>query len=52
MFAITVENLTKEFGNFTAVNGLSFNIDQGEVFGLLGVHAVHNAQTKFRKSLC
>ncbi|WP_407355994.1 ATP-binding cassette domain-containing protein [Methanolobus sp. WCC5] len=45
MFAITVENLTKEFGNFTAVNGLSFNIDQGEVFGLLGPNGAGKTTT-------
>src|SRR5476649_2252179 len=36
MFDIEVENLTKRFGDFTAVDGLSFNVDHGEVFGLLG----------------
>ncbi|MDG6244033.1 MAG: ATP-binding cassette domain-containing protein [Methanolobus sp.] len=45
MFAITVENLTKEFGNFTAVNGLSFNIEQGEVFGLLGPNGAGKTTT-------
>ncbi|MCL5097683.1 MAG: ATP-binding cassette domain-containing protein [Candidatus Omnitrophica bacterium] len=33
---VEVENLTKRFGDFTAVNGLSFTVDHGEVFGLLG----------------
>jgi len=36
MFAFEVENLTKRFGEFTAVDGLNFTVDQGEVFGLLG----------------
>src|SRR6202451_4481421 len=36
MFDIEVENLTKRFGDFTAVDGLSFNVNPGEVFGLLG----------------
>lgn len=36
MHAIEVDNLTKKFGDFTAVNGLSFNVERGEVFGLLG----------------
>ncbi len=36
MFDVEVENLTKRFGDFTAVDGLSFSIEHGEVFGLLG----------------
>jgi ABC-2 type transport system ATP-binding protein len=36
MFDIEVENLTKRFGDFVAVDGLSFSVDHGEVFGLLG----------------
>lgn len=34
--AVAVEGLTKRFGNFTAVKGISFTINQGEIFGLLG----------------
>ncbi len=33
---IEVENLTKKFGNFTAVDQISFNIEEGEIFGFLG----------------
>jgi ABC-2 type transport system ATP-binding protein len=33
---IEVENLTKRFGDFTAVNELRFSVEHGEVFGLLG----------------
>ena len=33
---ITIENLTKKFGEVTAVEGLTFNVDEGEVFGFLG----------------
>jgi len=36
MFDVEVENLTKRFGDFCAVDGLSFTVDHGEVFGLLG----------------
>jgi ABC-2 type transport system ATP-binding protein len=36
MFDIVVENLTKRFGDFTAVDGLNFSVGHGEVFGLLG----------------
>lgn len=34
--AITVKNLTKVFGEVTAVNEVSFSVKQGELFGLLG----------------
>ncbi|HYL91551.1 MAG TPA: ATP-binding cassette domain-containing protein, partial [Alphaproteobacteria bacterium] len=34
--AIQVINIVKRFGNFTAVDGVSFNVASGEVFGLLG----------------
>src|SRR5271155_3990034 len=36
MFDIEVENLTKRFGDFTAVDALNFSVGHGEVFGLLG----------------
>lgn len=34
--AITVKNLTKVFGDFTAVDHISFEIPKGKIFGLLG----------------
>jgi ABC-type multidrug transport system ATPase subunit len=34
--AIAVHDLTKRFGDFTAVNGISFQVNQGEIFGFLG----------------
>jgi ABC-2 type transport system ATP-binding protein len=34
--AIELKNLTKRFGNFTAVDGLALDIKWGEIFGLLG----------------
>lgn len=45
MFAITVEDLTKKFGDFTAVNNLSFSINKGEVFGLLGPNGAGKTTT-------
>ena len=36
MPAIEVETIVKRFGDFTAVNGVTFTVDQGEIFGLLG----------------
>ena len=34
--AIKVENLTKKFGEFTAVDSISFKIEKGTIFGFLG----------------
>jgi ABC-2 type transport system ATP-binding protein len=34
--AIDVQNIRKTFGTFTAVDGVSFSVQPGEVFGLLG----------------
>ncbi|HET9179794.1 MAG TPA: ATP-binding cassette domain-containing protein [Terriglobia bacterium] len=36
MAAIEVEKLTKRFNGFTAVDSLSFSVEEGEIFGLLG----------------
>ena len=36
MNAIDVRNIVKKFGDFTAVNGVSFTVEEGEIFGLLG----------------
>jgi ABC-2 type transport system ATP-binding protein len=36
MAAIDVRSIVKTFGSFTAVNGISFTVDDGEIFGLLG----------------
>ena len=36
MNAIEVRNIVKKFGDFTAVNGVSFAVETGEIFGLLG----------------
>src|SRR6266852_2049376 len=36
MADIEVRNITKKFGNFTAVDAVSFSIDHGEIFALLG----------------
>jgi ABC-2 type transport system ATP-binding protein len=36
MAAIDVRNIVKTYGTFTAVKGLSFSVEEGEIFGLLG----------------
>lgn len=35
-YAICAQNLTKKFGNFTAVDNINFSIPQGKIFGFLG----------------
>jgi len=34
--AISAEHLLRRFGNFTAVNDVSFRVEKGEIFGFLG----------------
>ena len=36
--AIAVQNLTRRFGSFTAVDSISFDVQSGEVFGFLGAN--------------
>ncbi len=36
MLAIDVQRIVKKFGDFTAVNGITFSVADGEIFGLLG----------------
>jgi ABC-2 type transport system ATP-binding protein len=36
MLGIDVRQIVKKFGDFTAVNGISFEVPEGEIFGLLG----------------
>lgn len=45
MSAIRVENLTKKYGSFTAVENLSFTVKEGEVFGLLGANGAGKSTT-------
>lgn len=35
---ITADKLTKKFGDFTAVNAISFEVYKGEIFGFLGAN--------------
>jgi ABC-2 type transport system ATP-binding protein len=36
MLAIDVKNIAKTYGKFVAVKGLTFDVEEGEIFGLLG----------------
>jgi ABC-2 type transport system ATP-binding protein len=45
MGMIEVKNLTKKFGDVTAVDGLTFNVAEGEVFGLLGPNGAGKTTT-------
>ena len=48
--AITVDRLTKNFGGFTAVDAISFEVNQGEIFGFLGANGA--GKTTAMRMLC
>ncbi|KAA9036623.1 ABC transporter ATP-binding protein [Ginsengibacter hankyongi] len=48
--AITVDHLTKKFGNFTAVDNISFEVKKGEIFGFLGANGA--GKTTAMRMLC
>lgn len=43
--AIEVDNLTKLFGNFCAVDHINFEVKQGEIFGFLGANGAGKSTT-------
>ena len=45
MNAITVRNLTRRFGDFVAVDRLTFDVGQGEIFGFLGSNGAGKSTT-------
>ena len=49
-FAIEVNQLTKRFGDFTAVDHISFQVKKGEIFGFLGANGA--GKTTAMRMLC
>ena len=47
---IRTEKLTKRFGSFTAVDGISFSVAPGEIFGFLGANGA--GKTTAMRMLC
>ena len=47
---ISVRNLTKQFGDFTAVDHISFDVGRGEIFGFLGANGA--GKTTAMRMLC
>jgi len=45
MKIIEVKNLTKKFGNFVAVNNISFEVEKGEIFAFLGPNGAGKSTT-------
>ncbi|MBN2880669.1 ATP-binding cassette domain-containing protein [Candidatus Woesearchaeota archaeon] len=45
MNSISVKNLTKKFGNFTAVDDISFEVLEGEIFAFLGPNGAGKSTT-------
>jgi ABC-2 type transport system ATP-binding protein len=43
--ALEVDNLVKRYGDFTAVDGISFQVQEGEFFGLLGPNGAGKTTT-------
>lgn len=47
---VQVQGLTKRFGAVTAIDGISFSVDRGEIFGILGPNG--SGKTTTLKMLC
>ena len=49
-YAVEAINLTKKFGDFTAVDGVSFQVEKGEIFAFLGPNG--SGKTTTIRMLC
>ena len=49
---IEVTGLVKKFGDFTAVDNISFSVSKGEIFGLLGENGAGKTTTLGCWQLC
>ncbi|MBE3133520.1 MAG: ATP-binding cassette domain-containing protein, partial [Acidobacteria bacterium] len=45
MDTIVVQNLTRKFGDFVAVDHVSFTVKPGEIFGFLGANGAGKSTT-------
>ena len=45
IWSVEVENLTRVFGNFTAVDGITFRVRKGQIFGFLGPNGAGKSTT-------
>lgn len=50
MKVIEIQNLSKRFGDFTAVDNISFSVEKGEIFGFLGANGA--GKTTAMRMLC
>ncbi len=44
-YSVEVQNITKRFGDFTAVDDITFNVKKGEIFGFLGPNGAGKSTT-------
>lgn len=45
MTVISIDNLTKKFGKFTALNGINMEVNRGEVYGFIGPNGAGKSTT-------
>ncbi len=45
MLAVKVENLVKRYGSYEALKGISFDVEEGEIFGLVGPNGAGKTTT-------